>query len=994
MSSTFPNPCLVLLFNVVLLSLLPLKTMFSTRTQAEALLQWKSSLSFSSPSLDSWSFSNLNNLCNWTFITCDGATRAVSQIDPSYGNLSGSIAHFNFTSFANLTLFNLNSNNIDGSIPVAIGTLSKLVVLDLSNNSFQRNMRGEIGNLTELLLNLFNNSLNGTIPFQVSNLQKLRYLDIGFNYFVDPDSFNFSGMPLLIHLGLANNEFELEFPQFILNCHNLTFLDLSVNRLSGSIPESLYTNLSHLKYLSLCGNSFEGPLSSNISKLSKLIVLQLKTNRFNGSIPNSGSSLGQLRKLRRLDLHSNGLNSTIPPELGSCMNLTFLGLSDNFFPDEISPSLISNWTNLISLQLQSNFFTRKIQPKIGLLIKLRILFLYDNKLSGSIPSEIGNLNSLNTLDLSRNQLSGPIPQTVGNMKSLKSLDINTNIFHGELPDTISNLTNLNAFLVFTNRFSGKIPQNFGKNSPQLATVSFSNNRFSEELPPELCSGLALENFTWGQCRNFTKLQIERDKISSGIPAELGKLAQLGVLNLGANELTGEIPLELGNHLRGRIPQTVGNLVMLEYLHLSRNKFIGRISEKVENCKKLLRLNLSQNNSNSLSGSIPQDLGKLVSLKILNVSHNDFSRRIPSSFSFMISLSSFDFSYNELTGSIPSSGVFRNATWNAFVGNLGLYEDVKGLTPCNSSATKRKSNSKKVFNAIIFPIYGILILAAIVVGVFLYHKQRKILDEQSKKDGKFTFGDIKKSTEGFADKYCIGKRGFGCVYRAVLASGQVVAVKKLNLSNSDDIQETNQRSFENEIHMLTEARHQNIIKLYGYCSRGGRIYLVYECVERGSLGSLGWGTRVKIVQGLAHAVAYLHHDCSPPIIHRDKSLNNILLEGEYELRLSYFGTARLLNLNSSHWTTVAGSYGYIALELALTMRVTMKYDVFSFGVLLSSLSSITLLSNDIELLLKDLLDQRLPPPTDQIAEEVVSVITIGLSCIRFVLESRPTIRFVA
>ncbi|PPD85035.1 hypothetical protein GOBAR_DD18024 [Gossypium barbadense] len=454
------------------------------------------------------------------------------------------------------------------------------------------------------------------------------------------------------------------------------------------------------------------------------------------------------------------------------------------------------------------------------------------------------------------------------MKSLKSLDINTNIFHGELPDTISNLTNLNAFLVFTNRFSGKIPQNFGKNSPQLATVSFSNNRFSEELPPELCSGLALENFTWGQCRNFTKLQIERDKISSGIPAELGKLAQLGVLNLGANELTGEIPLELG-----------------------------------------YSLDLS---SNSLSGSIPQDLGKLVSLKILNVSHNDFSRRIPSSFSFMISLSSFDFSYNELTGSIPSSGVFRNATWNAFVGNLGLYEDVKGLTPCNSSATKRKSNSKKVFNSIIFPIY-----------------------------------------EGFADKYCIGKRGFGCVYRAVLASGQVVAVKKLNLSNSDDIQETNQRSFENEIHMLTEARHQNIIKLYGYCSRGGRIYLVYECVER---------------------VAYLHHDCSPPIIHRDKSLNNILLEGEYELRLSYFGTARLLNLNSSHWTTVAGSYGYIALELALTMRVTMKYDVFSFGV--------------------DLLDQRLPPPTDQIAEEVVSVITIGLSCIRFVLESRPTIRFVA
>lgn len=75
--------------------------------------------------------------------------------------------------------------------------------------------------------------------------------------------------------------------------------------------------------------------------------------------------------------------------------------------------------------------------------------------------------------------------------------------------------------------------------------------------------------------------------------------------------------------------------------------------------------------------------------------------------------------------------------------------------------------------------------------------------------------------------------------------------------------------------------------------------------------LGWATRLRIVKGLAHAVAYLHHDCSPPIIHRDISLNNVLLEEEYEPRLSDFGTARLLNPDSSNWTTVAGSYGYMA-----------------------------------------------------------------------------------
>ncbi|GMJ00742.1 BARELY ANY MERISTEM 2 [Hibiscus trionum] len=214
---TVPNPCLVLLFHAVLLSLLllPLKTTCSATTQAEALLQWKNSFSVSPPSLSSWSLPHLHNLCNWTSITCDATTGTVSRIDLSNGNMSGSIAQFNFTPFANITHFNLKSNNFDGPIPIAIGTLAKLVFLDLSDNSFQGSLPVEIGNLKELqYLSLFNNNLNGTIPSQVSNLQKLRYLDLGSNYFVDSD---FSAMPLLKHLGLSYNEFKLEFPQFVLN---------------------------------------------------------------------------------------------------------------------------------------------------------------------------------------------------------------------------------------------------------------------------------------------------------------------------------------------------------------------------------------------------------------------------------------------------------------------------------------------------------------------------------------------------------------------------------------------------------------------------------------------------------------------------------------------------------------------------------------------------------------------------------------------------------
>ncbi|KAK6267179.1 hypothetical protein QUC31_018016 [Theobroma cacao] len=124
------------------------------------------------------------------------------------------------------------------------------------------------------------------------------------------------------------------------------------------------------------------------------------------------------------------------------------------------------------------------------------------------------------------------------------------------------------------------------------------------------------------------------------------------------------------------------------------------------------------------------------------------------------------------------------------------------------------------------------------------------------------------------------------------------------------------------------------------------------------------------------------------------MNNALFEEEFEPRFSNFGIARLLNLNSSNWTTVVGSYGQMAPELALTMRVTAKCDVYSFGLvaleimmgkhlreLLNSLSSATLLSNNKELLLEDLLDERLPPSNDQIVEEVVFVVTMGLACTR-------------
>lgn len=245
-----------------------------------------------------------------------------------------------------------------------------------------------------------------------------------------------------------------------------------------------------------------------------------------------------------------------------------------------------------------------------------------------------------------------------------------------------------------------------------------------------------------------------------------------------------------------------------------------------------------------------------------------------------------------------------------------------------------SPNPTVLLGVVIPVCGLLI-GMIGVGIILFRRKAKHLDEESKsiendiqsicmvwgRDGKFTFSDLVKATNDFNDKYCIGKGGFGSVYKAELPTGLVVAVKRLNISDSDDIPTVNRQSFLNEIKTLTGARHRNIIKLYGFCSRRKQMFLVYEYVNKGSLGKvlygeegkleLSWATRVKIVQGIVHAISYLHSDCSPPIVHRDVTLNNILLDSDFEPHLADFGTAKLLSSNTSTWTSVAGSYGYMA-----------------------------------------------------------------------------------
>uniref|UniRef100_A0A803Q456 non-specific serine/threonine protein kinase n=1 Tax=Cannabis sativa TaxID=3483 RepID=A0A803Q456_CANSA len=183
------------------------------------------------------------------------------------------------------------------------------------------------------------------------------------------------------------------------------------------------------------------------------------------------------------------------------------------------------------------------------------------------------------------------------------------------------------------------------------------------------------------------------------------------------------------------------------------------------------------------------------------------------------------------------------------------------------------------------------------------------------DGKIAFEDIIKATEDFDIRYCIGTGGYGSVYRAQLPSGKIVALKKLHNSEAEKL--SFKKSFENEVETLTKIRHRNIIRLV--------LSNDLEAVE------LDWCKRINIIKGIACALSYMHYDCTPPIVHRDITTTNILLNSEFEAFVSDYGTARLLDPDSSNQTMIAGTYGYIAPEFAYTMVITEKCDVYSFGV---------------------------------------------------------------
>ncbi|XP_048129000.1 probable leucine-rich repeat receptor-like protein kinase At1g35710 [Rhodamnia argentea] len=721
----------------------------------------------------------------------------------------------------------------------------------------------------------------------------------------------------------------------------------------------------------------------------------------------SNVDFSALRNLASLRLSDNYLHGIIPLQICVLPKLRHLDMSRNYLTGEL-PICLPNLTMLEVIDIQSNNISSRIPPELGNLKKLWYLDLGFNLLLGPIPPTLGLLSNLMHLDLGRNLFNGSIPLEIGKLTNLAYPSMEGNEFNGSIPSSIGNLKSLIELRLRLNSFNGSIPLEIGKLT-NLAYPSMQGNEFYGSIPSAI-----------GNLKSLIELRPCSNSFTGPIPPEIGKLTNLAYPSMEENEFSGSIPSAIGNlkspiELRpcsnsftGPVPSSLAHLTSLRVLDLRNNEFDGAIPLKLGNLKSLTHLDLS---SNYFSGKIPHELGSLVMLNYLDLHNNSLHGSIPN-FKKLFSLEYIDLSCNHLTGEIPIN-LFNVRERDFHSHSLG-----------GTDGSRRASTVTLMVGLI--PLMAIPVISCLVLayGLIFRRRVKSMQPETIEKngdflsiwnyDGRIAYEDIINATEDFDIKYCVGTGDYGSVYRAQLPNGKIVALKKLHRLEAED--PSFDKSFRNKVKHLIEVRHRSIIKLHGFCLHKRCMFLVYEYMERGSLFcalrdeveavELDWSKRLNIVWDMAHALSYPHHDCARPIIHRDISSNNILLDNKMQAFLSDFGTARLLepNFSSNLTANIAGTHGYIALELAYTLVINEKCDVYSFGVVAMEtimgghpadiiLILSTLFREDI--MLHHILDPRLPIPRENsTARSIVLVVALALACLSSNPKSRPTMKQVS
>ncbi|KAK1355968.1 putative LRR receptor-like serine/threonine-protein kinase [Heracleum sosnowskyi] len=417
-------------------------------------------------------------------------------------------------------------------------------------------------------------------------------------------------------------------------------------------------------------------------------------------------------------------------------------------------------------------------------------------------------------------------------------------------------------------------------------------------------------------------------------------------------------LDLSNIILRSIGPRFGDLLDLQTLDLHNSSLAGAI-QNLGSLQQLEKLNLSFNQLKSFGS----ELGDLVNLQVLDLRNNSIDSIVPDSLGQLKSLHLLNLEYNKLQGTLPQS-LNRQTLDIRTSGNLCVSFSMSTCTDADMSRnssieapqvtlfTTTKTHSSHIHIVVILAAIGGVIFALVIVSVavVLYVRRKDtgvtFKDSMDMRDciaaKSYSYKEIKAATKNF--KEVIGRGSFGSVFVGKFPNGKQVAVK-VRYDNS----QLGAEAFINEVCLLSQIRHQNLVSLEGFCHESKQQILVYEYLPGGSLAdnlygakskkmTLGWGRRLKIAVDAAKALDYLHNGSEPRIIHRDVKSSNIMLDKEMNAKVCDFGLSKqVTQADASHVTTVVkGTAGYLDPEYYATQQLTEKSDIFSFGVVLLEL----------------------------------------------------------
>ncbi|KAL1205767.1 Receptor like protein 23 [Cardamine amara subsp. amara] len=522
----------------------------------------------------------------------------LSDLELSHNQFTGTIPSSLLT-LPFLTYIALKENHFTGSIEVPdSSSSSRLERLLLGNNNFERKIVEPISKLTTLVY-LDISFLNSSYPIDLSlfsSLKSLANLDLSGND-ISPASLRAdSGIPLsLVNLILSGCGIS-EFPNILKTLEKLDFIDLSLNRIKGKIPEWLWS-LPRLSSVALTNNSFTGFEGSAevLVNSTSMLMLALDGNSFEGALPNLPLSI------QAFSASHNSFTGEIPLSICNRISLAALDLSNNNFTGPI-PQCLSNF----------------------MFLKLR-----KNNLEGSLPNIIYTDSSLRTLDVGYNRLTGKLPRSLLNCSFLRFLSIDNNRIKDTFPFWLKALPNLKVLTLSSNKFYGSIsPLDQGPlGFPELQILEISANNFTGSLPPNFFENWKASSLTMNQDGALYMIYSRPSYGTNSYTYEdFIDLQYKGLHMEQAKVLTSYSAIDFsGNLLQGQIPESIGLLKALIALNFSNNAFTSHIPLSLSNLTVLESLDLS---SNQLSGTIPNGLGSLSFLAYINVSHNQLNGEIP------------------------------------------------------------------------------------------------------------------------------------------------------------------------------------------------------------------------------------------------------------------------------------------------------------------------------------------------------------------------------